>query len=298
MIRVRLRTLPGHSHLLRHVLEAHAVARLPHAVGVVLLQLAHQEHAEPDGLSVDEVLPRQVLEGIEEDMLRSFDGARVPAGVRKRGATPANRLGQRANALVRDVMDLIERSENRIEDTPRLGCPPCVEPPLLFDLADALCELPIPVGGVVAEDIAHARAVQRCGRSLDHVEVDVHRLGNDPTDVADDPVAADRAAMAERGVHRQRRRHLEQRQPSPARRRTSPRRSPARRRDRRQPRPPAAPRREPRARAPPTSRRSGRWRPDRTSSRTSARDRAWSRRGTDARGSSAARRAGSARRWC
>ena len=186
--------------MLGHVLESDPVAGLAHLICVVALQFAQQQHSEPHGLSVDEVLARQVFECIEEDMLRALDRAWVPAGVGKRCAAPANCFGQCADAGVRDIADFVECPEDGVENRSRLAGPVRVEPPFLFDLPDPLRELPVPTRGVVTEDVADARPIQRSRRGLDHVEVDVHHLGNDPADVSDYAIAAYRTWVTERSV--------------------------------------------------------------------------------------------------
>ena len=165
------------------------------------------------GLAVQEVLPGQVLEVVEDEVLGALDVARVPAGVVEGRPAPAQRLGQGPDPGVRDVVDLVGGVDDPVERDPRLVHQRLVIRPALLDPAGLGGHPPVPVTGPVAQDVADARAVQVDRGAPDHVEVDVHGLGHGVADVADDPVDADGRPLAPGRIDRHRGRHLEERQP-------------------------------------------------------------------------------------
>ena len=64
--------------------------------------------AEADRLAVDEVPAGEPFEVVEEEVVDALDVARVPARVVERGAAPAMGEHQRPDALLGDVVDLVE----------------------------------------------------------------------------------------------------------------------------------------------------------------------------------------------
>ena len=100
----------------------------------------------------------------------------------------------------------------------RLGDKSLVVRPAGLNTAAVTGHTPVPMAGVVAKDVADARAVQMDRRAANDVEVDVDRLGDRPGHIAHDAVDANGRPMRPRRVDRHDSRHLEQRgAPGPGR---------------------------------------------------------------------------------
>ena len=102
-----------------------------------------------------------------------------------------------------------------VELLERLGDESLVVRPAAVLLARVPRELPVDVGGVMAEHVADAGSVELGRGAPDHVEVDVDRLRDGPGQADFEALVTQRRAVGERGIRAHRRRDLEERPAAP-----------------------------------------------------------------------------------
>jgi hypothetical protein len=99
------------------------------------------------------------------------------------------------------LSDVIETGHHCLQSSTGRGDEVGVIWPLGFLPPGVACDLPVPVSGVIAKDVAHSTPVEGGRRAADHVEIDVDGLGHGVAHVFDLTLPAQAGTMAERGVH-------------------------------------------------------------------------------------------------
>ena len=103
---------------------------------------------------MNEVTTCQRFQPVEVAVVDAVHVAGIPARVVEGGATPAVRKHQRPNAAVRDLPDLVQIGKDVLELRASLVHQALVIRPSALLPARITGELPIEMGGVVAEDVA------------------------------------------------------------------------------------------------------------------------------------------------